>query len=73
MARRYADGRSTYATSSFNQVVRDVLRLGIKLNGNDGTIWAKDGQGRLYDHLSPREAEDGTAEALGIMGTGGQF
>lgn len=73
MARRYADGRSTYATSSFNQAVRDILRLGIKLHGNDGIIWARDGQGRLYDNLSPREAEPGTAEALGIMGTGGLY
>lgn len=69
-ARRYADGRSTYATSSFNQAVRDVLQLGIKLHGNDRIIWARDGQGRDYDHLSPREAEPGTVEALGICGTG---
>jgi hypothetical protein len=73
MARRYADGRSTYATSSFNQVVRDILRLGLKLHGNDGIIWARDAQGRLYDHLTPEEATPGTANALGICGTGGQI
>lgn len=74
MARRYADNRSSYATSEFNRVTRDLLSLDIKLNGNDGIIWARDRQGRLYDHLSLREAQEGTAEALGIMGTqGGQI
>ena len=62
MARRYADNRYTYATSSFNSVTRTLLALGIKLDGSDGIIWARDGQGRFYDHLSSREA-------LGICGT----
>lgn len=72
MARRYADGRRTYATGLFNEMVRDILRLGISLQGHDGIIWARDGQGRLYDHLSPREAEVGTAEARGVYQLGGQ-
>jgi len=57
MARRYADGRSSYAPSLFNRITRGLLGLGIKLNPTaDGTIWARDGMGRRYDGLTDEEA-----------------
>lgn len=56
MARRYSDGRSTYATSLFNQHTRTLLDLGIELNRtSDNTIWARDGMGPRYDGLSEEE------------------
>lgn len=60
MARRYADGRMTYAASTVNEHTRTLLALGVKLNPTgDGTIWARDGMGRAYDHLSDEEAAQG--------------
>jgi len=57
MARRYADGRQTYATRMFNDHTRDLLKRGIKLNPTaDGTIWARDAGGRSFDGLSDVEA-----------------
>ena len=44
MARRYCDGRSSYAPSLFNEHTKRLLELGIILDSNsDGTIWAGDG------------------------------
>lgn len=61
MARRYADGRMTYATSMFNNHTRRLLELGVELNPTgDDTIWARDGMGRAYDGLSEQEAAQGT-------------
>jgi hypothetical protein len=66
MARRYADGRQSYAVGMFNDITRDLLDLVIKLNPTaDGTIWAKDGMGKGYDGLTEAEAQNGTPEALG--------
>jgi hypothetical protein len=60
MARRYADGRQTYATSLFNDHTRALLKAGVKLNPTgDGTLWARDGAGRSCDHLSDEEAAMG--------------
>lgn len=57
MARRYADGRSTYCTSMFNEYTRILLALDINLNPTgDGTIWARDGMGRRFDRLTDEEA-----------------
>lgn len=59
MARRYADGRATYATTSFNHATRTLLSMGIDLGETirtDGTIWARDGHGRAYDGLTDEEA-----------------
>src|SRR5690606_27150388 len=50
MARRYADGRTSYATRLFNDHTRAVVALGVELNRtSDGTISARDGMGRAYD------------------------
>ena len=58
MARRYADGRMSYATSLFNECVRSLLAMGIELNPTqDGTIWARDSMGRAYDKLTDEEAQ----------------
>lgn len=57
MARRYCDGRQTYATGVFNTHTRALLAPGIPLNpSTDGTIWARDAMGRAYDGLSEAEA-----------------
>jgi hypothetical protein len=65
MARRYVDNRQSYATSLFNEHVRKLLRLGMKFNEYDATIWARDQMGRAYDGLTEAEATDGTPEAFG--------
>lgn len=45
MARRYADGRSTYAPLMMNEITRRILSTGMELNAQvcDGTVWATDG------------------------------
>lgn len=59
MARRYCDGCMSYVTSLFNQHTRDLLEMGVRLEVTadaDGTIWARDGMGRKFDHLTDEEA-----------------
>ena len=44
MARRYADGRQSYAVGMHNGHTRTLIGLNITLNATgDGTLWAKDG------------------------------
>lgn len=60
MARRYADGRRSYATSLLNEHTRALLAQGVDLNPTaDGTIWARDADGRGCDHLTDEEAAAG--------------
>lgn len=60
LARRYADGRSSYATSLHNDHTRTLLSLGVPLNPTgDGTLWARDRDGRAYDGLTDEEAAQG--------------
>lgn len=60
MARRYADGRTSYATSLFNGHTRFLKALGFPLNPTgDETIWARDTMGRFFDGLTDDEAEMG--------------
>mgnify|MGYP001603791364 CR=1 FL=1 len=56
MARRYADGRKTYVTSSLNYLTRDLLAAGVEFEQPDGAPWARDGNGRAYDRLTDEEA-----------------
>lgn len=43
-ARRYVDGRLSYAVGLHNDHVRTLQRLGVGLNATgDGTVWARDG------------------------------
>lgn len=66
MARRYADGRRTYAPGVVNNVSRWLIANGIQpIAGADDTIWAKDGMGRAYDRLTDAQATPGTPEAKG--------
>lgn len=67
MARRYADGRQSYATSMFNDATRKLLAMGIKLNPcAEEIIWARDAGGRGFDNLSEAEATPGTRAAMGL-------
>jgi hypothetical protein len=45
MARRYADGRKTYAPSMVNDITLQALRMGIPIKkaNEDEEIWAYDG------------------------------
>ena len=44
MARRYADGRSSYAPGMYNDALERVMKFGFKPNEcDDGYIWARDG------------------------------
>lgn len=73
MARRYADGSRTYATSMFNDRTRQLLRMGVKLGcGADGIIWARDGMGRRFDGLTELEATPWTPEAKGEVTNDGE-
>ena len=65
MARRYADNRTSYITSDFNYITRDLIKLGVELDCSDGIIWARDNGGRFYDKLSNEEAIPGTQQAKG--------
>src|SRR5690606_41919010 len=59
-ARRYVDGRTSYATRLFNDHTRALVALGVELNRtSDGTIWARDGMGRAYDGLPEAHAAPG--------------
>ena len=68
MARRYCDGRATYATSTFNKITKDALRLGIDLDVTyraDGTVFAHDSGGRTCDGLLAEEAVLKSLDASG--------
>ena len=59
MARRYADNRATYVTSLYNDHVKTLIKLGITLEDNTKeTLWARDRDGRDYDHLTNEQAEE---------------
>ena len=54
-ARRYCDGRSTGAPSSYNDIARQLIGLGISLQPDpiaNNSVWAQDGGGRAYDGLA---------------------
>lgn len=57
MARRYADGRSSYAVSQFNEAIHELDLMGLsKLNPGDpaenGKRFADDGMFGYYDPTS---------------------
>lgn len=57
-ARRYADGRSSYYPSMFNDHVRTLQAMEVPLEETgDKTVFAQDGMGRVYDNLSDYEAK----------------
>ena len=55
-SRRYCDMRMTYAPGEHNDATRTLLKLGADLHDGDGTLYARDGMGRLYDGLTDAEA-----------------
>lgn len=58
MARRYVDGRRSYAVGMFNDYTRTLLSLGVELNPTaDGTIWAQDDLGPGFQSMSLAEIE----------------
>lgn len=60
MARRYCDGRQSYAVGMFNDITRRLIAMGVLLNPTaDGTVWARDAGGRAFDGLSDQEAAQG--------------
>lgn len=52
MARRYADGRSSYAPSLLNSHVKELVELGYELRP---PLYARDGMGRDFDGLSDED------------------
>lgn len=56
MARRYADGRMTYASKLFNDHTNDLLVMGVEIRPTDGSLYATDGMGRQFDGLSDDQA-----------------
>lgn len=59
MARRYADGRSTYAARTYNDHTRKLQALGVSLHPDpivNGSVWARDGMGRAFDGLTDEQA-----------------
>ena len=57
MARRYADGRMSYVSGLFNDHTRALEFMGVSLNETaDGTVFAQDGMGRVYDGLDDSHA-----------------
>lgn len=63
MARRYADGRRSYAVGMFNDATRKLLAIGAlksESNDADGTVWARDGDNnRGMDGLTHVQATMG--------------
>ena len=60
MARRYADGRQSYATCKLNSMTRELKEMGVELREtSDKTVWARDAMGREYDGLTDEEAAQG--------------
>lgn len=55
MARRYADGRQSYAASMFNDNIKLAKSLGVVLRESDGTIFARDGMGYRYSGITEEE------------------
>lgn len=54
MARRYADGRSSYVTSLLNEHTKILLKLDVPLNGSDSSVFAYDRMGKDFDGLTDR-------------------
>lgn len=59
MARRYADGRSSYSPGLFNAVTRKLLAAGAELKR---PLFARDGMGRRYDGLTDEQAAEAESD-----------
>lgn len=49
MARRYANGRSTYAPYEFNSVTQKLRHVGLLTDTDNGEMWASDGDLGKWD------------------------
>lgn len=59
MARRYADGRSSYSPGLFNGITRKLIEAGAELKA---PLFARDGMGRRYDGLTSEQAAEAEAD-----------
>lgn len=68
-AKRYADGRSSYAPGWVNEVTRRMIGWGLEPNpGGEGVVWCKDGDGFNNpdaDHFAPG-TDTARGSALGL-------
>ena len=52
MARRYADGRISYAVSMLNDITADLLEMDVKLNPcGENKLFARDGKAKIETGL----------------------
>lgn len=61
MARRYCDGRSSYAPSMFNNIVDGLIAAGVPIEpvNEDEGIYAKDGMFGVWDPALRRFVKEG--------------
>lgn len=57
MARRYADGSSTYAPSMVNSAIDACIAMGITIEPDGNTIYARNGLGGEWDSETQRFIE----------------
>jgi hypothetical protein len=60
MARRYADGRSTYAPSIVNESIDFAVSLGVRIDPDDGKMYASDGDFGNWNPETKRFSKEGT-------------
>lgn len=51
-ARRYCDGRMTYAVGDLNRMTAELIELGFVPPKDKDTIWAQDGDPNITNHQS---------------------
>lgn len=59
MARRYADGRSSYSPGLFNDITRKLLAAGVELKTPH---FARDGMGRRFDRLTDEQVRQAESD-----------
>lgn len=59
MARRYADGRSSYSPGLFNDIARKLLAAGVELKTPH---FARDGMGRRFDGLTDEQVKEAESD-----------
>ena len=66
MARRYANGRRTYATSTVNETIDHALKLGIPVepDGSNGEMYAEDGSFGKWNPKTKTFAKETNGEIL---------
>ena len=69
MARRYADGRATYAVSMLNNAVHKLDKLGMSelLKADDGKRFADDGMFGTYDPETRRYVKNDSPDSKSLF------